>query len=1461
MAEASARVPESDHHDLRYYPLSIFKPPNIVVRPASSGSSVPEISSPDEGSGLSVKKLKQAATNGDDRSCVEAALEIAKSLLHIGLHYLEPVNQELSPEGRIEWSAYQPNGRPDSVAVYCSEDLHILSIRRQWELRIASFTQLQAALLHHLAPLGEEITSWCQSAAASFLLLALRAKTWESHQRRHLLQAEIHPFAGGGYADVHRGNFKDRQDVCLKVLRVYLHPGQDGEDEIAKRGVIRAFLHEAVLWHQLNHPNILPFLGVSFDAFPNRVCFVSPLMENGDIMSYVKRTSSSVDTRLTLLFGVAKGIQYLHEMDICHGDIKGINILIDGSMQPRIADLGISSIVTSQSETLQLANTTSRGFQGSLRWAPPEVILPHEFLNPHSSTTRDINAFGCTMLEVLTGQFPFCEERRDPAILLRVIKGDRPKRPAAEIVPQAAWELIQHCWAHDPDHRATILEIIKSFHILTRVEPTPEAEKPGPWGQLLSDLAGSSPGGTIPIFGSISPKTLPQMDVQCSVSSNHPGDSCSNVPPQKNTSSPPVDTNPSLSEQTAAPEEVGRREKDIDNSDPSHSQPPRNFYAHIPLNSPPTLDNPVAIDPPPPYRPSRESANTIQASVHSLGIPGGPFVASERPLTDEVGRVHSPIDDLISEETHLEPPNEIPSVQIGRSAEGEKTRQSLISELIQGERTYVTDLRNIEVLFLEPLARSNSPIAESNPDQFINDVFQHYRPLLKHHEQFLRKLEDIKQLESPVIDSITAPLMETMVNSRHVYLKYISNIPIADFRIEEETRVNLASNAFIQRTLLYARARRMDMKTFLNLPCPRLLCYARLLKEIKNHTLISHPDYTEIPALQDHINELAKSAQRGLASGKIRAQLWEYHKTLVFDATKWVDIGLLEERRSLVWTGNLLIQSKHGRDSLRLIEVFAILLDNYLVLATLQTNGDTIERYIYMEGSPIPFDLLALEDFSTGPVRRDASVYGWPEAAPVLFPFTLRYAGREGGLIQLYVPSVLTRSEWRDKFDEALGLRNIVRHAERLFEIEYLTRETFSFPSPLNTLHRSCNSLQTRKITCSAPFITTDNRELIMFGILADLELVLILANKSLWAYKIAAFDPASHEGIEARRSPEKVSGMKDVRFFAATRIKGKRVVIWTESVITLLEPTPQRPTGTIQKRTSQLLGRFSYGSKASQSQLFRAVKEVAVQECLRMVFLLEGKMFALCSSGFLIMDILSRVEAKRRIMPHPSLLSTNDIIKRCRMSKPLAILKSRELEFLLCYQEFGVYVDEVGVPIQDRRVIEWEGTAHRVSLHQPCLFVFSPDFLEIRQVEDGKLVQIIFGRNLQCLWDSWSLTEGQPQDDNIWLKPTIHALTNVEHGHLESICQEAFELVPEISLSPQQEGSDTTPTTSRRTEPSARIAQAPVSWLVQRESVDTVDTGMTDAALDVIWSHDQWRHTRTEIGGSVPSLDLINIV
>jgi hypothetical protein len=50
---------------------------------------------------------------------------------------------------------------------------------------------------------------------------------------------------------------------------------------------------EALLWRQLNHPHILPFLGVDAETFAprNALCLISPWMERGTLKQYITSAS------------------------------------------------------------------------------------------------------------------------------------------------------------------------------------------------------------------------------------------------------------------------------------------------------------------------------------------------------------------------------------------------------------------------------------------------------------------------------------------------------------------------------------------------------------------------------------------------------------------------------------------------------------------------------------------------------------------------------------------------------------------------------------------------------------------------------------------------------------------------------------------------------------------------------------------------------------------------------------------------------------------------------------------------------------------------------------------------------------------------------------------------------------------------------------------------------------------
>ncbi|SJL08819.1 uncharacterized protein ARMOST_12190 [Armillaria ostoyae] len=148
-----------------------------------------------------------------------------------------------------------------------------------------------------------------------------------------------------------RGIFAAAQ-VCLKVLRIFYPKEQ-------KAKVLRDFCQEALVWRQLHHPNVLPFLGVCKELFAPSYCRISPWIANSTIMSYLEAHPDH--DRLTSLVQVAKGMKYLHHQNplIVHADICGANILVMDDLCCCLADFGLSLFAKSQ--TLDSSSRMNKG--------------------------------------------------------------------------------------------------------------------------------------------------------------------------------------------------------------------------------------------------------------------------------------------------------------------------------------------------------------------------------------------------------------------------------------------------------------------------------------------------------------------------------------------------------------------------------------------------------------------------------------------------------------------------------------------------------------------------------------------------------------------------------------------------------------------------------------------------------------------------------------------------------------------------------------------------------------------------------------------------------------------------------------------------------------------------------------------------------------------------------------------
>ncbi|KAG8782246.1 hypothetical protein FRC12_021034 [Ceratobasidium sp. 428] len=249
------------------------------------------------------------------------------------------------------------------------------------------------------------------------------------------------PYSGGGFGDVHQGMLLDGTKVALKCVRLYANESKEH---------IKEFKHaarELYTWSKCQDTNVIQLLGLA--EFRGKIAMVSPWMENGSVNS-LDSNNDRVD-RCQLCIGVARGLAYLHETNIAHGDLKGGNVLLSSNGEALLADFGNAALASSP---LLFTESTSTRSGLSVRWAAPEILqgeVPY-------SREADIYALGMTMLEIVSRQPPYAELRRDPAVITAVLNRRHPKRPEGTIPTDSKqgntlWSLLHTCWSWGPNDR------------------------------------------------------------------------------------------------------------------------------------------------------------------------------------------------------------------------------------------------------------------------------------------------------------------------------------------------------------------------------------------------------------------------------------------------------------------------------------------------------------------------------------------------------------------------------------------------------------------------------------------------------------------------------------------------------------------------------------------------------------------------------------------------------------------------------------------------------------------------------------------------------------------------------------------------------------------------------------------------------------------------------------------------
>ena len=244
-----------------------------------------------------------------------------------------------------------------------------------------------------------------------------------------------------------------------------------------KKTIKRNFLGECYYCSKLCHPNIVSFKGVYFpDEISRETSLPMMVMELMDesLTNYVKKQAINMETKLSILYDVSCGLDYLHGFKpdpIIHRDLSPNNILLAPNKVAKLSDLGVAKAVKADSQATKSALTK---IPGTADFMPPEALED----NPQYSTSLDIFSFAGIVLHVAIQEWPTpsSQVKRDPqsGSLTALSEVERRQKHLDKMNdPVEALEpLVIACLNNDPIKRPTtaiVVNILKYLMVSTKI--------------------------------------------------------------------------------------------------------------------------------------------------------------------------------------------------------------------------------------------------------------------------------------------------------------------------------------------------------------------------------------------------------------------------------------------------------------------------------------------------------------------------------------------------------------------------------------------------------------------------------------------------------------------------------------------------------------------------------------------------------------------------------------------------------------------------------------------------------------------------------------------------------------------------------------------------------------------------------------------------------------------------------
>jgi serine/threonine-protein kinase len=238
----------------------------------------------------------------------------------------------------------------------------------------------------------------------------------------------------GGQAVVYRARREGLPGAEHLVALKLILPARLGSIRDVER-----FVDEVRKMVRLNHRGVLSV----FDSGQDRgqPYMAMKLVPTNLEQTLKTRGALDPDEAARLVAEVARAVDYLHQHDIVHCDLKPSNILLDGE-QPLIADFGLSRVLQSGPASDPLAQ---HRLEGTIPYMAPEQV------QGEPGKASDVYSLGAVLFELLTGLTPFGRGR---SALQKIVRDEAPgPRQVDRRLPAALDQIVRKCLRKDPSER------------------------------------------------------------------------------------------------------------------------------------------------------------------------------------------------------------------------------------------------------------------------------------------------------------------------------------------------------------------------------------------------------------------------------------------------------------------------------------------------------------------------------------------------------------------------------------------------------------------------------------------------------------------------------------------------------------------------------------------------------------------------------------------------------------------------------------------------------------------------------------------------------------------------------------------------------------------------------------------------------------------------------------------------